>query len=84
MDPLYSQIPTLRVFSTIEDPSNIGNRLVMGGVITGVPPTSYADVFGVSCVLQRDDSSIVYKNAGNRADIHLCGDSSLNIKVLFY
>ncbi len=67
MDPLYSQIPTLRVFSTIEDPSNIGNRLVMGGVITGVPPTSYADVFGVSCVLQRDDSSIVYKNAGTVA-----------------
>lgn len=67
MDPLYSQIPTLRVFSTIEDPSNIGNRLVMGGVITGVPPTSYADVFGVSCVLQRDDSSIVYKNGGTVA-----------------
>ncbi|WP_204987947.1 hypothetical protein, partial [Parabacteroides merdae] len=29
-------------------------------------------------------AGIVYKNAGNRADIHLCGDSSLNIKVLFY
>ena len=67
MDPLYSQIPTLRVFNTIEDPSNIGNRLVMGGVITGVPPTSYADVFGVSCVLQRDDSSKVYKNEGTVA-----------------
>jgi len=67
MEPLYSQIPTLRPFSTIADPSNVGNRLVMGGVITGVPPTTYADVFGVSCVLQRDDSSKVYKNAGTVA-----------------
>lgn len=67
MEPLYSQIPTLRVFSTIADPSNVGNRLVMGGVITGVPPTTYADVFGVSCVLQRDDSSKIYKNAGTVA-----------------
>ena len=67
MEPLYSQIPTLRVFSTIADPSNVGNRLVMGGVITGVPPTAYADVFGVSCVLQRDDSSKVYKNSGTVA-----------------
>ena len=29
-------------------------------------------------------AGIVYKNAGNRADIHLCGDSFINIKVLFY
>jgi len=39
----------------------------MEGVITGVPPTIYADVFGISCILQRDDSAIVYKNAGTVA-----------------
>jgi len=67
MDPRFSQIPTLRVFNAIQDPSNIGNQLVMEGVITGVPPTIYADVFGISCILQRDDSAIVYKNAGTVA-----------------
>jgi len=67
MDPRFSQIPTLRVFNAIQDPSNIGNQLVMEGVITGVPPTIYADVFGISCILQRDDSAIVYTNTGSTA-----------------
>ncbi len=67
MDPLYELIPTLIVFSTIEDEDNAGNRLVMDGKIEGVPPTIYASIFGVACTLRRTDSSVVYQNTGTVA-----------------
>lgn len=64
MDPRFSQIPTLKVYNAIEDVNSAGNQLVMVGTIAAVPPTAYAGIFGVSCILQRTDTPIVYINNG--------------------
>ena len=67
MEPFYTDIPTLKVFNAINDPSNVGKQLVMLGTIEGVPPTSYAGIFGRNCVLQRTDATGSYSNTGTTA-----------------
>jgi len=67
MDPRFSDVPTLKVFSAINSTTNEGAQLVMQGTISGVPPTTFANIFGLNCLLQRTDATGIYTNTGTVA-----------------
>ena len=67
MDPRFSDVPTLKVYSALDSTTNIGQQLVLSGSLSGVPPTTFANIFALNCVLQRTDAVGIYKNTGTVA-----------------
>jgi hypothetical protein len=67
MNPLYENIPSLVVFSTIPDPSDTLRQLVTDGVMSTTVPTNQASVFAPGCTIRRTDNGNLYRNSGTAA-----------------
>lgn len=67
MNPLYPNIPTLVVFSMVQDPSDTLRQLVADGEMSGAIPTDQASVFAVGATIRRIDNGTVSRNSGTTA-----------------